>query len=111
MQNQVGIIVVKDGRVVGVEAFDHPETFKQHEKDIYQKYALDIASKGKTTESPVNAVAKLEEELEKGKITREDTFNIGGENLYIETGQLRGTLFRRGAKPIYISIVLSLIHI
>ena len=105
MEGQVGIIIVKAGKVVGVEAFDHPETFKQHERDLYQKYALDIASKGEPTENPINTVAKLEEELENGKITREETFNIGGENLYIETQNLRGTLFRRGTKPVYLSIV------
>jgi len=103
---QVGIVIIKDGQVIGLEAFDHPETFKQHKDDLYKKYALDIATKSeKADENPSTALAKLEQELEQRKVTKEQHFNIGGENIYIETQSLRGSLFRRGAKTIVTSII------
>ena len=102
----VGVIIVKDGKVVGVEVFDHPDTFEALKEEIFQKYAVDIASRSRASVvSPTSALAKLEEEIRGAEIKREDTFNIGGENLYFETEELRGHLFRRRGKPVYLSIV------
>jgi len=105
MAQEVGIIIVKDGKVVGVELFDHPDTFEALKEEIYQKYAIDITTRAEAEENPLAAVAALEKELEKGEVSREDRFNIGGENIYIDTDNYRGTLFRREGKPIYLSIV------
>lgn len=101
----VGVIVVKDGKVVGVEVFDHPDTFEALKEEVFQKYALDIASRSSSQEVDLSVLAKLEEEIRDAEIKREETFNIGGENLYFETEEVRGHLFRRHGKPIYLSLV------
>ena len=102
----VGIIVVKDGKVVGVEVFDHPDTFEALKEEIFQKYALDIASRSSSPqEVDLRVLARLEEEIRDAEIKREETFNIGGENLYFETEEVRGHLFKRRGKPIYLSLV------
>jgi len=106
-ENQVGIVIVKNGEVVGLELFDHPETFKALKEDIYKKYALDIAKKGEKKDiDPRTLLEKLFKELQTGKVKRgSPEQNIGGENTFIETPSLRAVAFHRGKKLIYLSII------
>lgn len=107
IESQVGFILVKNGRVIGFELFDHPETFEKLRKDLYQKYALDIGTKGKEANIDLEAImTKFLKELQSGKITRgAQEQNVGGENIYLETDELRGVFFQRGNHPIYVSVV------
>jgi len=101
------MIVIKNGKIVGLELFDHPETFKQFKEDLYKKYALDIAIKGKKIDlDPREQLEKLLKEVQTGKVSRgSPEQNIGGENFFIETPSLRATLFHRGKNLVYLSIV------
>jgi len=92
---------------VGIELFDHPETFQQFKEDIYKKYALDIAVKGKKVDfDPRELLNKLLKELQTGKVKRgTPEQNIGGENFFVETPSLRAVIFHRGKNPVYISIM------
>lgn len=104
---QIGVIVVRNGKVVGFEMAGHPETFDALKKDIYQKYAMDIAAKGEKVDVDKKEIMeKLIQELREGKVEfGEPDQNVGGQNIFIETPDLRGSFFQRGNEPIYVSIV------
>ena len=106
-ENQVGDVIVKNGEIIGLELFDHPKTFQAFKEDIYKKYAIDIAKKGKKKDlDPRRLLEKLLKELETGKVTRgTPEQNIGGENIFIETPSLRAVVFHRGKRLISLSVV------
>lgn len=102
---QIGIAVIKNGQVIGFEMAGHPKTFDALKKLVYQKYAIDIASKGEKVDIDAETmIAQLIQELREGQVEK-GTENIGGQNIFIETPELRGSFFQRGNQPIYVSVV------
>jgi len=107
MAKQIGVVVVRSGKVMGVEYAGHPDTFQALKTQIYQKYAIDLAQKGDKVD--VNAktlMTDLLKELRDGHVEMgESDQNVGGQNVFVETPELRGSFFQRGNNPIYVSIV------
>ena len=107
MGKQVGMVVVREGKVIGFEMAGHPDTFNALKTQIYQKYAIDIAQKGaKVDVDTKKVIEQLLTDLRKGHVEMGDAEqNVGGQNIFIETPELRGAFFQRGNEPVYVSIV------
>lgn len=102
---QIGAVIVKNGQVIGFEMAGHPDSWKALQGTIYQKYAIDIAAVGEKVDiNPQTMIEQLILELRDGKVEKGQT-NIGGQNIFIETPQLRGSFFQRGQDPLYVSVV------
>jgi len=107
MAKQIGIIVVKNGKLIGMEMAGHPDTFNAVKTQLYQKYAIDLASTGQKAEVDVKKImTDLLTELRDGHVEMGDSNqNIGGQNVFVETPELRGSFFQRGNLPVFVSIV------
>lgn len=107
MGKQIGIVVVRNGKVVGMDMAGHPDTFQSLKMQIYQKYAIDLAQKGEKVDVDAKKVMEdLLKEIRGGHVEMGDSSqNIGGQNVFVETPELRGSFFQRGNEPVYVSIV------
>jgi hypothetical protein len=107
MGKQIGIMVVKNGKVIGLEMAGHPDTFNSLKTQIYQKYAIDLAAKSEKVDVDTKTLLTgILKELRDGHVEMgEADQNIGGQNVFVETPELRGSFFQRGNMPVYVSIV------
>lgn len=107
MGKQIGILVVKGGKLIGMEMAGHPDTFNSLKAQIYQKYAIDLAAQGeKVSVDTKKLMTELLKELRDGHVEMgESDQNVGGQNVFVETPELRGSFFQKGNMPVYVSIV------
>jgi DNA-binding HxlR family transcriptional regulator len=104
LSNQVGVVIIDTRGIIGLESFDHPDSWKAIAKDVYKRYANDLAQK---YESPImridegkllNEIASLLKEISQaeGKIVFTDkiasTFAVNTKSHLAEYTELDGKL-------------------